>query len=959
MQIGNLIHGFTVERVVEVSELDATMYELVHQDTNLKLAWLKRQEENKTFGIAFKTLPSNDTGVFHILEHSVLCGSKNYPVKEPFVELMKNSMSTFLNAMTFPDKTFYPISSRNDKDFINLMRVYLDAVFNPSIYNKPEIFRQEGWHYEIDEDGKPSYKGVVLNEMKGAFADAEGQMLREMNKALFHDTPYRYVFGGDPTSIIDLSYEEFLKNHKKYYSPTNGYVFLDGDLDIENVLRILQDEYLKNYTISESVDTSLMQEPINSEMVVSKYEIGPEEDETDKYRIAWGRVIGTYEEREKLLAMQVLSDVLCGNNQAPLTKAVLSKGLAEDVSLYVMDGVYQNWVKLEARNLKEENIEEAESVIFDELREQISKGVDRAKLEATMANLEFNLRERDFGSYPQGIIFGFLVLESWLYGGKPEANLEVGDLFVSLRDKMDEGYFEKLLNEVFFDNDHCCKVLLKPSHNAGNERREAEKQRLEIESAKWDDARREELLSQQRELIAWQNSKDTPEKLRTLPRLELSDISDKPEDIPCEVIKIEDITILKHEINSSGILYYNLYFDMNGYSEEEITKLSFLCKLLGKVNTEKSSVEDITNKIRLLCGGLSFYVSVYDKVGSDEYNVKFCTSFSSLEQNADKALDLVLEILTQSKISDEGSVLDILRQAKMNKFQQIVMSGNGAAVRRIDAQYSAVGVANECANGVYYYNWLKENENNWNWEQLQVELVQLMKKVIVKDDLTISITGNCESQVDNTIDKINSILPQSTVAKEHKILKPWGKCKEGIVIPADISFAARGGYMDDYSGIVPLASKIISLAYLWNVIRVQGGAYGTGLTIRESGFACCHSYRDPNGKQSLISYSECGDFLRDFCKEDPDLVGFIIGTVAGSSPLLMPRAKGNVSDSFYWRNISWEYSCELRKQLLASTLEDLIELSYKLGNSIEDGGICIIGGQNQIDNCELEKIISI
>ena len=463
MTLHDTVHGFVVEREVSLPELDAVMYQMKHEKTGLELVWISREEENKVFGIGFETLPWNDTGVFHILEHSVLCGSKNYPVKEPFVELLKNSMNTFLNAMTFPDKTFYPVASRNDKDFVNLMRVYLDAVFYPAVYTKPEIFYQEGWHYEFDSEGKPGYKGVVFNEMKGAFADADELMDMTINRALFPDTPYRYVSGGDPTKIPDLTYEEFIESHKRFYSPSNAYVYLDGAMDIDAILGIINDEYLSSFEQTKRMDPPTLQSAVDAGEQQIEYEIGADENEDGKIRLSWGRVIGTYAEREKLTAMQILSDVLTGNNQAPLTKAVLEDGLAETMRLYTIDGVANPWVKIEARNVKKENCKQVEKRIFDTLNALANGGLDHEKLEASMANLEFQMRERDYGSYPQGLILGMQVFDSWLYGGAPEANLQIGDLFVHLREKMKQGYFEHLVREELLENPHRCKVALIPS----------------------------------------------------------------------------------------------------------------------------------------------------------------------------------------------------------------------------------------------------------------------------------------------------------------------------------------------------------------------------------------------------------------------------------------------------------------------------------------------------------------
>ena len=687
MIVHDTVHGFIVEREVPLPELDAVMYQMKHEKTGLELVWISREEENKVFGIGFETLPWNDTGVFHILEHSVLCGSKNYPVKEPFVELLKNSMNTFLNAMTFPDKTFYPVASRNDKDFVNLMRVYLDAVFYPAVYTKPEIFYQEGWHYEFDSEGKPGYKGVVFNEMKGAFADADELMDMTINRALFPDTPYRYVSGGDPTKIPDLTYEEFIESHKQFYSPSNAYVYLDGAMDIDAILGIINDEYLSSFEQTKRMDPPTLQSAVDAGEQQIEYEIGADENEDGKIRLSWGRVIGTYAEREKLTAMQILSDVLTGNNQAPLTKAVLEDGLAETMRLYTIDGVANPWVKIEARNVKKENCKQVEKRIFDTLNALANGGLDHEKLEASMANFEFQMRERDYGSYPQGLILGMQVFDSWLYGGAPEANLQIGDLFVHLREKMKQGYFEHLIREELLENPHRCKVTLIPSKTAGEARRAKEAKRIEDESAMWSDKVREEIIAKQERLEAWQNSEDTPEQLAALPHLELSDLSRTPQEQPIEELVIDGQKVLVHRVNSSGIAYITLYFDENHYTEAELPALGLLCRLFGNLETTQSSVEELNNRVRLFCGSMTFFISTFNiKDDSSCCTVKLCASFSTLESNVDQAVSLAAEILTQTRFdtaNSEKAVLDLLRQIKMGCFEQTVRGGHAAALGRV------------------------------------------------------------------------------------------------------------------------------------------------------------------------------------------------------------------------------------------------------------------------------------
>ena len=951
------IHGFLVERVVPLTELNGTLYQMIHEKTGLRLCWVKRPEENKTFAISFRTLPWNNTGVFHILEHSVLCGSDKYPVKEPFVELMKSSMNTFLNAMTFSDKTMYPISSRNDKDYLNLMRVYLDAVFFPAIYHKPEIFRQEGWHYEFDDNGKPSYKGVVFNEMKGAFADADELYGMIAERALFPETPYGFVSGGDPESIPDLSYEDFVDAHRKFYAPSNGFVFLDGDLDLDTVLTILDEEYLSKFDRGQEVPIPALQKAVDGGTQTATYEIGPEEDEAGKTRLGYGFVAGDFSEREQQVALSVLSDVLCGDNMAPLSRAILDKKLAAAVSMNLCDSVQQPWVSLTLRDLMAEDCGEAERVLFAELERQAAGALDHDRVKASMANCEFKMRERDFPYEPMGLVLGFQTMDSWLYGGAPEANLEVGNLFENLRKKLDEGYFENLIRRILLSNPHRCKVVLNPSRQAGEARRQREADRLARESAAWTQEQKRELLARQERLEAWQHSEDSQEDLNKLPQLTLADIDGKPEDQPTETLNLHGIPVLLHRVETSGISYVNLYFDAAGYGEEDLSRLAFLSELLGQVDTEHSTAEELANRLRLLCGSVGFQVMPYRKEAGG-FGVKFRASFSALDQNLDKALALILEILTETKLEgQEDMVRDLLRQAKLQRFQSIVMSGHAVAKERAGAQLHPYHVAQECVGGYAYYDWLRAQDNDWAYEKLMEALTALYRRVVNGAALTLSLTGR-EAGAEILAQGVQS-LPRGEVLAGGEILEPWGLRREGIAIPADIAFAARMGVLGQYSGKVALATKILDLSYLWNVVRVQGGAYGVWMLTNSAGLAGCLSFRDPDAKASLEKYLGCGDFLRQFCAMKPDLTGAIIGTVSDASPLLTPRMRGMVADQYYWEGLSYETRCARRRELLSATVEDLLALAEPLDRALAHSGVCVVGGQNQLAECDLDRILAI
>ncbi|MCD7732357.1 MAG: insulinase family protein [Oscillospiraceae bacterium] len=948
--MSELFHGFAETRVRELSEIDAKLHEMKHVKSGARLIWIEREDDNKTFGIAFKTLPENDTGVFHILEHSVLNGSDRYPVKEPFVELLKNSMNTFLNAMTYPDKTVYPVSSKNNQDFINLMRVYLDAVFHPLIYSKPEIFYQEGWHHEFAEDGTVSYKGVVFNEMKGATSDPDDILEEAVMQGLFPDNCYKHNSGGAPASIPDLTYEMFIANHKKYYDPSNSYIFIDGSVDIDTTLGIIDDEYLSHYDAAPEIPPIDMQKPIDGGVLEYVYGLSPSEELEGHTRLAYGNVIGTYDEYEKLIAMDVLAEVLAGTNHSPLSRAILSEGLAEDVIFRISDGILQPYAVIEIRNLKDENKDKVEKLVRDTLTGIADNGVDREQLESSMANLEFKLREKNYG--PKGLVFGLTALGTWLYGGDPATKLVVGDMFENLKKKADEGYFEQLIRDVLLDNKHTCKVVLKPSHTYAETTAEKEQARLKREEKSWTSEEREALIEKQKKLEAWQHREDTPENLATLPMLKLSDLPDEPEKFPMEEAEIGGMKVLLHKLNTSGIVYTNLYFDATDLSEKELSAASLLCSLLGKLDTKSHSAEKLQTLLNFYCGSFGAKVSAYPS--ADNYDVKFVVSFSALETKLEDATKLVCEILSETKLDSETSVMEILRQEKTDVFQSILMRGNSAALGRVNAQISPAGVVGEYTSGISYYKTLGEFESES--KSLLSALGSVKNKVLGSDRAIVSITGEMAKAAETVVDCVSSTLPAVGKSASKADLKPFGVKKEGIAVPTEIAFAAMGSSVaalgEKVTGEYSVAARILTYGYLWNVIRVQGGAYGTGFVVRDSGYITCHSYRDPSANRSLGYFKKSGEFLRDFLKNNDDLTGFIIGSVSDMFQLTTPSMKGVISDNRYFTGITPERVNEKYHELIGATPEKLTELSYNIDKVICDGGICIVGSKKQLDECE-------
>lgn len=943
MKINDIINGYKVTQIKEVTELKGRIVLMHHIKSGARLMWLDRPDNNKTFSIAFRTVPVDDTGIFHILEHSVLCGSKKFPVKEPFVELIKNSMNTFLNALTFSDKTMYPISSKNDKDFFNLMEVYLDAVFYPAIYTKPQIFYQEGWHYELDDNDSISYKGVVFNEMKGVYADADSVKETAMCRALYPDTCYSCESGGHPSAIPDLTYQQFIDGHKRYYHPSNSYIILDGDLDIQRVTEFIDSEYLCHFDAIEPSEAPAMQAPVDAGKIEVCFEQSRDLPLENQSSLLMGYVIGTFDQKEKIYASHILSRYLCENNQSYLTSLLLDNGYAEDAYIHVTDGILQPYLCIDIKNIDEKRADEIEAFVKEKLLVLANDGLDREQLEASISNLEFELKEKDFG-YPRGLMYAMLSLETWLYDGDPTANVVVGDIFERLRKKADNGYFEELIRELFFDNAHRCTLLAKPSYTAGDEQREAELARLKIVRDSWSDADLEHYRNEQRLLDEWQSSTDSPEDLAKIPMITLDDIEVEPEPLPTVV----ESNILKHDVQTDGIAYINMYFDITGVEEKDLPSLSLLSSLFGELDTAHHTAKELKTELMTKCGSIGFSVSpMMDYNSSHSGQIKLVASFSALNRYVDDAVALVHEILTSTKFDNQNQIVDIIKQLRQRRYQAFVSAGSMLAARRSAMSFSCGAVVDEMTNGLEYYMWLKAQESN---PTVIDTLPKLAKAIIGNDNVVISICADDASAFDESIKHFVASLDKSSVDRTLKI-KPHVRSNDGIVIPGDISFSAMScDFEGGYDGLSLLMSHIVSLDYLWNEVRVKGGAYGTGLKVMSDGWMFAYSYRDPNANASVKTFGTVADYVRSFAKSDRSLVGFIIGAMSSASPLLTPRQIATGADANYFKNISYEDRLKTRQQIVGATNRELLALADRLDTAMNNGCYCVVGSKNQVDS---------
>ena len=954
------IHGFKEISSVAISDIAATLHKMEHEKSGARLLYLEREDENKTFSIAFKTIPEDSTGVFHIIEHSVLCGSQKYKAKEPFVELLKGSLNTFLNAMTFPDKTIYPVASRNDKDFLNLMSVYLDAVFHPAILENKNVFLQEGWHYELDgENGELTRNGVVLNEMRGAFSSPDDLVYYNLSNMLYPDTCYRHDSGGNPKFIPELTYEEFLAAHKKYYHPSNAEIFLDGSVNLDSALAMI-DSYLSEYDkepIHFEIETQNPIKPVRREM---KYEISPSESEENKTRMALGYLLCRYDEQEKNLAASVLMDTVCSSNESPLKKALIDSGLCEDITIAPYDSIKQNALGIELHNVKDGACDELYELFVNTVKKISSDGIDKSMLEASLNNLEFKTRERDFGTMPKGVIYAMSVLEASLYGGNPEQNLSFENSFSSLRKKLETDYFEKLLTEIFVDNEHRAMLIMYPSSTLGEENAKEEKRVLSEIKKSLSKEEIESIIATNEELKAWQQTPDTAEAIASIPQLKISDIGTDVPKIPQAVKSVDGVTVLAQDIATDGIVYAELYFDASDLTKEEIFDLRLLLSLMENVRTEKHSAIELQNQIKRDLGALSATMTSVTK--KEKAKIYVNVSVSALESKKDSMIDILREILYTSVYTDKAVIRNVLRQMKIASDESFITGGHLAGYHRAAAYVNSEAAVLEYYSGYEAHLSIKALDKNFDseFDSLSARLSALAKRIFTRSRLTLSITAKPDDIfTKNLINSLDEGEPCELICS----IQPFGIRREGIAIPAQAAYAESVSNLSLFGekavGSMNVARSLLNYGYLWNAVRVQGGAYGVGLLIRNNGNVGFYSYRDPSPKRTLDCYKESGKFLREFANSGEDITKFIIGAVGDTSPLMTPKLKGTVSATRYLRGITYEDECRARREILATDKSELLRIADIIDKALSTNAICVVGGKDKLEACELDAILEI
>ncbi len=940
---GQKLQGFTVVRVRECARVGGTFYEMIHDRTGAELCYAANAEENKLFSVAFKTLPEDSTGVFHILEHSVLSGSRKYPVKEPFLDLIKGSMNTFLNAMTFPDKTVYPVSSKNEQDFLNLTGVYLDAVFAPRLTETDMIFRQEGWRIEVNEDG-PAYNGVVFNEMKGALSDVNDRLMEETEAMLFPDNCYAFNSGGDPACIPGLTYEAYVDFYRRYYHPSNARIYLDGDLPLEKTLALI-DGYLSGFDKLDFHAEIVRQRPVGGEKTVY-YEADGRPGDRDQ--LVFAKILCDYDDIDRQMAAGLLTGVLAGTNEAPLKRAILSAGLAEDVDFMVHDGILQPAISLSLRNMKDANTAEIRRVIRETVEKTVREGIPKEELTAALNKAKFAYLLKP---EPQGLYRNFDMLASWLYGGDPLLTIDLGDAFDRMERMIEDGGFEKLTEDLFLNGEGLCVLHMLPSDTLAAETAEAEAKRVK---AVWDGmtaAEQETLRRSNEALTRWQTDPDSPEAKATLPVLPLSAVSELPETVPTGESEAAGVKVLYHPAATSGIRFVSLYFPMTSCSLEELKLVGFLEDLYGQLPTADHDALSLQREMKSYIGSFSVSVGGYARTGDFGHCVPTLrVTAGYLPENTEKALSLVREVLLTTDFSAKEKIREIVLQVNEGCRQRCIAAGNAVGISAVRSFASSLDAAMEAIHGISSVVRVRSLAERFDeeWEGFRALLERVSGAVIGRRRLLASVT--CSEPVDLT--GFLSSLPEGAEQPAEAVYASDLPRRLGVQIPAPVAYAVKGyhaGVSDDPDqAVLQLLGNVVTYSYLWGRIRIQGGAYGTGMRPFSGTGVSMMSYRDPSPAASLAAYDAAADFLTAYVDGDEELDKYILSTIAGLEPLATPLQKGLAADQVYLGGASYELRCARRRALLHADKPSLLRWRPLLTDLAEKGAVCVVAGEDAL-----------
>ena len=942
-----------------VEDVQSDGFILRHKKSGARIAVLSNNDDNKVFYIGFRTPPEDETGVPHIIEHTTLCGSKKFPVKDPFIELAKGSLNTFLNAMTYPDKTVYPVASCNDQDFKNLMDVYLDAVFNPNITKYEEIFKQEGWHYELTgKDDELKINGVVYNEMKGAYSSPDEVLSSQIYRSLFPDNNYSKDSGGNPEYIPKLTYEAYLDFYHKYYHPSNSYIYLYGDMDVVERLEWLDKEYLSLYDYKK-VNSEINKQPAFDEIknVEAQYSITMDDSQENKTYLSYNRVVGDTLDEMLYQAFDVLDYALVSSPGAPVKQALIDAGIGDDVYGSYDAGILQPVFSFVAKNANASQADEFESIIESTLKEVVKTGINKEALLAGINSSEFKFREADFGQFPKGLLFGLNCLDSWLFDDmKPFIHLECLGTFAKLRKAVDTDYFEKLIQEYLLDNTHGSSVTVKPKRGLGNEREETLAKELSDYKASLSDEEIKKLIEDTEHLKKYQEEPSSDEDLRKLPMLTRADMKKNAMAFSNIEDELLDVKVVRHDIESNGIDYISFLFDAGDFAQSELGYLGFFTNALGLVSTERYSYTDLANATNIYTGGISTGTASHPDIKDrNNFVFKFEVKLKVLEKNLDKALELMEQMLLSSDFTDTKRLGELVAQIKARLQANLSSSGHLVAAMRSMSSFSRYALYQDELKGIAFYRSICriEKELSESPKSVSDKLAAIAKKLFARNRMLISFTGNNEAygnakpSLEKVIAGFNKMSAVGNQAEVH-----FNTAKEAFIDASQIQYVAKTGDFIcegyEYTGALRLLRIILSYDYLWINVRVKGGAYGCMNTFLRSGESYFVSYRDPNLSDTLDVYDRIPEYIKSFSPDERDMTKYIIGTFSALDTPMNPEAKGSRSLSAYLEGITYEQIQKERNEILNAQPEDIRRLADLVEAVLKKDSICVIGNENMI-----------
>ncbi|MCR5836389.1 MAG: insulinase family protein [Lachnospiraceae bacterium] len=959
----NELKAYEVLKDYYMEDLNSRAYLLKHKKTKALIALLSNEDDNKVFNIGFRTPVADDTGVPHIIEHTVLCGSKKYPVKDPFIELAKGSLNTFLNAMTYPDKTVYPVASCNDKDFKNLMDVYLDAVFNPRIYNTDMIFKQEGWHFELeDADGEIKYNGVVYNEMKGAFSSPDGVLERKIFHSLFPDNNYGNESGGDPEFIPELTYENYLDFHRRYYHPSNSYIYMYGNMDMVERLTYLDEEYLSKYDYLEIDSEIKLQQPFEEMKIEKDYlPISDGEDEEDNALLSYNFVMGTTLDKCEYQAIQLLDYALMGMPGAIVKQALLDAGIGKDVYGIGETSIRQPYYGFVAKFANASDADRFKEVIDDTLKNIVENGLDKKVLESAINNFEFKYREADFGRYPKGLLVGLNMFDSWLYDeNEPFMHVEANETFAMLREKLKTDYFEKMIEKYMINNNHKSMVILEPKKGVIAEKEAKVKEKLKAYKDSLSDSEIRKLIDDTKALREYQEQTSTKEQLETIPILSIEDIGKEPRPIKVERRDMGDIEAVYHDYFTNGIGYLSLIFKNVNIPCELIPYLGLLKATLSYMDTDNYTFAELSNEINMHTGALAVEEIIHQKLHggyllTTEVNVK------ALYEKMPKAFELIEEVLFATKFDNYKRLLEIIQEAKSKLQTRAMQAGNTMASLRAYSYYSEPHYLREAFSGISFYKFVEKIEKNFDEykETIANNLSLLMKLIFRKENLIVSY--NCEKDkyddVVPYVQKLSEKLFDDDRTKLEEGLTPFEfvpkKLNEGFKTSSQVQYVVRTGDFRrngyEYTGHLLVLSNILDYEFLWNNIREKGGAYGCSSGFSRMGNAVFSSYRDPKLCETNKVYEAVPEYVENFDADDRDMTKYIIGTISSMDTPLTPADAGSRSLEMYLSEITIEDLRKTRTEVLSTDVQAIRGCVDTVRAVLAEDNLCVIGNEDVIE----------